>query len=189
MLSAACGGETSGATAQGGRVTVPDDVSGLPSREVERRLGGLLEPGQPVDGGLAAPAVEPTIAPTPAISIEDILDALNSGQGGVGEVELVQDHDIQRTVAVKRLRPDRTNVEAVARFVQEIRTVGQLEHPNIIPIHDVGLDRIIEQNIGRLQVAMDYAFLVRVVQRVGDRRHDLRDFSSIRRGAGQPIRE
>jgi hypothetical protein len=86
MLSAACGGETAGTTAQGGRVTVPDDVSGLPSLEVERRLGGLIEPGQPVDGGLAAPGVEPTIAPTPAISIEDILDALNSGQGGVGEI-------------------------------------------------------------------------------------------------------
>ena len=25
-------------------------------------------------------------------------------------------------------------------FISEVRTVGQLEHPNIVPIHDVGLD-------------------------------------------------
>ena len=30
--------------------------------------------------------------------------------------------------------------EALARFVEEIRTTGGLEHPNIVPIHDVGLD-------------------------------------------------
>ncbi len=61
------------------------------------------------------------------------------GEGGNGEVLSARDHDIGRTVAIKRLRGPRTP-QALARFVQEIRTTGQLEHPNIVPVHDVGVD-------------------------------------------------
>jgi serine/threonine-protein kinase len=67
----------------------------------------------------------------------EMLDQL--GQGGMGEVVLAQDHDIQRTVAVKRL-PAGSQLDLVVRFVEEIRTVGQLDHPNIVPVHDVGID-------------------------------------------------
>jgi serine/threonine protein kinase len=62
------------------------------------------------------------------------------GEGGLGEVVGVLDHDIGRKVAIKRLRPEARSPAALARFVDEIRTIGKLEHPNIIPIHDVGLD-------------------------------------------------
>ncbi|MBI5479533.1 MAG: serine/threonine protein kinase [Deltaproteobacteria bacterium] len=62
------------------------------------------------------------------------------GQGGVGEVLKTRDNDIGRVVAVKRLRPEVRDTGALIRFVDEIRTVGQLEHPNIVPIHDVGVD-------------------------------------------------
>jgi eukaryotic-like serine/threonine-protein kinase len=61
------------------------------------------------------------------------------GEGGMGEVVLAQDHDIERTVALKRL-PENCDLGRVLRFVEEIRTVGQLEHPNIVPVHDVGID-------------------------------------------------
>jgi serine/threonine-protein kinase len=62
------------------------------------------------------------------------------GQGGMGEVVKAHDNDIGRNVAVKRLRPELQNADALARFVEEVRTVGQLEHPNIVPIHDAGVD-------------------------------------------------
>ena len=62
------------------------------------------------------------------------------GEGGIGEVFRVEDHDIGRSVAIKRLRADARSVPAVARFIEEIRTVGQLDHPNVVPIHDVGVD-------------------------------------------------
>ncbi len=62
------------------------------------------------------------------------------GTGGMGEVILVSDHDIGRKVAIKRLLPELTDHAILARFVDEIRTVGRLEHPNIVPIHDVGVD-------------------------------------------------
>lgn len=62
------------------------------------------------------------------------------GEGGIGRVSLEHDHDITRSVAVKRLRTDRKSPDALARFAEEVQIVGQLEHPNIIPIHDVGVD-------------------------------------------------
>jgi serine/threonine protein kinase len=62
------------------------------------------------------------------------------GSGGVGTVELAQDNDIGRRVAVKRLLPEASRPSDVLRFAEEVRTVGMLEHPNITPIHDVGVD-------------------------------------------------
>ncbi len=62
------------------------------------------------------------------------------GRGGMGEVDLVEDRDIGRSVAVKRLLPEASTPDAVARFAEEVRTIGRLEHPNIVPIHDVGVD-------------------------------------------------
>jgi eukaryotic-like serine/threonine-protein kinase len=61
------------------------------------------------------------------------------GQGGMGEVVLLKDNDIERMVALKRL-PEQAGVDRLLRFVEEIRTVGQLDHPNIVPLHDVGVD-------------------------------------------------
>jgi len=62
------------------------------------------------------------------------------GQGGMGEVVLLKDHDIERMVALKRL-PENSDMDRLLRFVEEIRTVGQLDHPNIVPVHDVGIDQ------------------------------------------------
>jgi serine/threonine-protein kinase len=73
------------------------------------------------------------------------------GAGGMGEVVLVSDHDIDRKVALKRLLPTMTDPAVLARFVDEIRTVGRLEHPNIVPIHDVGVDEL-----GRYFFVMKY---------------------------------
>ncbi len=62
------------------------------------------------------------------------------GVGGMGEVVLAEDRDIGRHVAVKFLTAPSSDEAALARFVDEIRVVGSLEHPNIVPIHDVGVD-------------------------------------------------
>ena len=72
------------------------------------------------------------------------------GRGGMGEVELVRDNDIGRSVAVKRLI-HQSNAQSVARFVEEVQTIGTLEHPNIPPVHDVGVD-----DQGRLFFVMKY---------------------------------
>ncbi len=63
------------------------------------------------------------------------------GEGGVGEVIKARDNDIDRDVAIKRLRAEmRSSNATLLRFAEEVRTVGRLEHPNIVPIHDVGVD-------------------------------------------------
>ena len=60
------------------------------------------------------------------------------GVGAMGIVELARDQDIGRHVAIKKLKCS-SDPKAIARMVEEVRIVGQLEHPNIVPIHDVGL--------------------------------------------------
>ena len=62
------------------------------------------------------------------------------GEGGFGEVLGARDNDIGRQVAVKRLHPGMRTPAVLARFAEEVRTIGSLEHPNIVPIHDVGIE-------------------------------------------------
>ncbi len=62
------------------------------------------------------------------------------GEGGFGEVLGARDNDIGRDVAVKRLHPGMRSPGVLARFAEEVRTIGSLEHPNIVPIHDVGVE-------------------------------------------------
>ncbi len=65
------------------------------------------------------------------------------GRGGGGRVLRAFDRDLGRTVAMKILtRPDDaaplTN-QNLQRFIAEAQTTGQLEHPNIIPVYDMGM--------------------------------------------------
>jgi serine/threonine protein kinase len=60
------------------------------------------------------------------------------GQGGMGEVGLYRDGHVGRDVAVKTLQGKFGHDPlAVARFLREARVQGQLEHPSIVPVHDV----------------------------------------------------
>ena len=61
------------------------------------------------------------------------------GQGGFGLVYLAHDEQLQRLVAIKvphRKLVDRP--EAAEPYLTEARTVANLDHPNIVPVHDVG---------------------------------------------------
>ncbi len=62
------------------------------------------------------------------------------GQGGVGEVVKVMDRDLKREVAMKRLLSQGSGDDSLIRFVEEAQATGQLEHPNIVPVHDLGVD-------------------------------------------------
>lgn len=61
-------------------------------------------------------------------------------EGGMGAVYRAHDHDLDRDVALKALRPELAgDREFVARFLREAQATGQLEHPNIVPLHDLGV--------------------------------------------------
>jgi eukaryotic-like serine/threonine-protein kinase len=63
------------------------------------------------------------------------------GQGGMGEVRLLRDGVIGRDVAIKLLRDDLRDPEGgLARLLREARVQGQLEHPAVVPVYDLGLD-------------------------------------------------
>jgi serine/threonine protein kinase len=59
--------------------------------------------------------------------------------GGIGRVWLARDASLGRDVALKELRPERAGQPALwARFLREAQVTGQLEHPSIVPVYDVG---------------------------------------------------
>ena len=60
--------------------------------------------------------------------------------GGVGEIWLATDRTIGRDVAFKTLRESSGDYpDTIARFLTEARVTGQLEHPGIAPVYDVGM--------------------------------------------------
>lgn len=63
------------------------------------------------------------------------------GEGGMGIVFLARQASLDRTVALKRLkRHDDDKTSFRDKFLAEAIVTGELEHPNIVPIYDVGVD-------------------------------------------------
>ncbi len=60
------------------------------------------------------------------------------GQGGMATVYLAQDLRHDRRVAVKVLRPELAAVIGAERFLSEIKTTANLQHPHILPLFDSG---------------------------------------------------
>jgi len=60
------------------------------------------------------------------------------GQGGMATVYLAHDARHQRRVALKVLKPELAAVVGAERFLAEIRTTANLQHPHILPLHDSG---------------------------------------------------
>ncbi len=60
------------------------------------------------------------------------------GEGGMATVYLAEDLKHERKVAVKVLRPELAAVLGAERFIQEIKTTANLQHPHILPLHDSG---------------------------------------------------
>ncbi len=62
------------------------------------------------------------------------------GRGGMGEVRIATDARMGRTVAVKLIRADSAKRPRLrARFLFEATMQGQLEHPSIVPVYDLGV--------------------------------------------------
>jgi Tol biopolymer transport system component/tRNA A-37 threonylcarbamoyl transferase component Bud32 len=60
------------------------------------------------------------------------------GQGGMATVFMAEDLKHDRKVAIKVLKPELAAVLGADRFLQEIKTTAQLQHPHILPLFDSG---------------------------------------------------
>ena len=60
------------------------------------------------------------------------------GHGGMGTVYLALDSDLNREVAIKVLNTASDEAELARRMVREAQIIARLEHPGIVPVHDVG---------------------------------------------------
>jgi serine/threonine protein kinase/tetratricopeptide (TPR) repeat protein len=70
----------------------------------------------------------------PRYHVESLL-----GSGGMGKVYKARDRELERTVAIKVLRPDlMTDPMALQRFKHELLLASSISHPNILRIHDLG---------------------------------------------------
>ncbi len=61
------------------------------------------------------------------------------GAGGMATVYLAQDLKHDRKVAIKVLRPELAAVIGADRFLTEIKTTANLQHPHILPLFDSGV--------------------------------------------------
>lgn len=108
------------------------------------------------------------------------------GAGATGSVRRVFDPRLLRHTALKHVRPETVHPEVVDAFVGENRILGQLEHSNVVPVHEVGpdtsgglyaslklvsgttlADRLHELGEARLE-ADNLADLIRIVRRTCD---------------------
>src|SRR5262249_2868123 len=63
------------------------------------------------------------------------------GRGGLGEVFVAIDSELDRPVALKQIQDHRADdPSSRARFLREARITGALEHPGIVPVYALGTD-------------------------------------------------
>lgn len=124
-------------------MTDPHDATQLTSARAEdgaSQAPTLLTAGVPSSPSTVAPdgatlaLVLPGVAAAGRYELRDEI-----ARGGMGAVFAARDHALGRDVAVKVLRPDLAGQTRIAsRFVEEARITGQLQHPGIPPVHDLG---------------------------------------------------
>jgi tetratricopeptide (TPR) repeat protein/tRNA A-37 threonylcarbamoyl transferase component Bud32 len=92
--------------------------------------------GQPVDSGSASTvSYRPVV---PRVRSDRYQLKRCHARGGMGEVWSAIDREIGRQVAFKVIRPG--HEQQSERFFAEAQITGQLEHPSIVPVHDLGVD-------------------------------------------------
>ena len=85
--------------------------------------------------------ITPPPGSTEAPLTERYIDQGEIGRGGTSSVRLVFDRVLNRDVAMKVLCSSYDPEDrCVVRFMKEAQTTAQLDHPNIVPVHDLGID-------------------------------------------------
>ncbi len=84
--------------------------------------------------------MDDTLDASPTVPVRYLQRAV-LGEGGMGQVQQVDDAVLGRSVARKVMHSDiAARPEGVKRFLREARVQGRLEHPAVVPVYDLGLD-------------------------------------------------
>src|SRR5215467_12710702 len=96
------------------------------------------------------------------------------GAGGMGEVYLAEDSKLGRKVALKILSEEfTTNRDRLHRFEQEASAASALNHPNILTIHEVGIDE------GRHFIATEYIDGLTLRRKTADEPLEIREILDV----------
>ncbi len=124
--------------------------------DVAEELGALFrgwQLGSERDANRAAPAA--TLAESTASTDSSLFASLTSrgssatryrfegkvAQGGMGAILRVWDADLRRHLAMKvMLQNAAPDASRLSRFLEEAQVTGQLDHPGIVPVHELGVD-------------------------------------------------
>jgi serine/threonine-protein kinase len=80
-----------------------------------------------------------TVAEQPDFSATRYRIERELARGGMGVVYEAEDTELHRHVAIKVLASELASADAVERMRTEARTIARLEHPGIVPLHDLGI--------------------------------------------------
>ncbi|MDD2709777.1 MAG: protein kinase [Verrucomicrobiae bacterium] len=108
------------------------------SYEKRLRMGTVtLEFKPSLDSGLFTQTIE-----TKPVIPDDKYDTLGVvAEGGMGIILQAVDKRMCRNVALKVIRPEKqVDEHDRLRFLEEAQITGQLQHPNIVPVHELGID-------------------------------------------------
>ena len=123
-----------------------EDIGGRFGTQVDSHqiVGAVtIQPGQIITIGrtnIELHKLEPS--PTPEPPMPERYERVRLlAKGGMGEVHLALDRQLQRHVAIKVMTPEiAASKDLAGRFTQEAIVLGRLDHPHIVPIHDLGND-------------------------------------------------
>ncbi|MGE3850688.1 MAG: protein kinase, partial [Planctomycetota bacterium] len=123
--------------------TSSDALPGNPTSDRRRargKTGMSARTVHPAQTTLTHRPVRVAAAATPVSAVGFARYRMGSelGRGGLGLVQEAEDLLLRRDLAIKTLlRPDPASTAA---FIEEAQITGQLEHPNIVPVHELGFD-------------------------------------------------
>lgn len=107
------------------------------------------------------------------------------GEGAMGRVYLATDPELGRQVAIKVLRLDAAGNARdayIARFRNEARAAARLQHPNVVTLHDTGVDSVLGPYL-----VYEYVAGQTLRARINDGKLDPRAVVALARGVGAAL--
>ena len=96
-------------------------------------------------GGVTIRTQRPAAVDTDAV-LEEIRPSVRYriesevARGGMGAIHLAEDPALRRRVAVKTMLAPKASTDEMVRFIEEAQITGQLNHPGIVPVYELGVN-------------------------------------------------